>query len=105
MRPTGATTLGRITCGTLAAAPCGPSETLAMRWEDVNWAEDRVLVHSIKTERYEGKGTRVIPMFPELKKELERQFDEAAEGSVFVIDRWRNTEKNMRTHFQRIIFR
>ena len=82
-----------------------PSETLAMRWEDVNWAEDRVLVRSIKTERYEGKGTRVIPMFPELKKELERQFNEAAEGSVFVIDRWRNTEKNMRTHFQRIIFR
>lgn len=46
-----------------------------------------------------------MPIFPELKKEIEHQFDEAAEESVFVIDRWRNTEKNMRAHFQRIIFR
>lgn len=82
-----------------------PSETLAMRWEDVNWDENRVLIHSVKTEAYEGKATRIIPLFPELKKELERQLQEAEKGSVFVIDRWRSTQKNMRTHFERIIYR
>ena len=82
-----------------------PSETLAMRWEDVKWSENRILVRSVKTEAYEGKATRIIPMFPELKIQLERQLKEAEEGSVFVIDRWRSTKKNMRTNFERIIYR
>ena len=43
-----------------------PSETLALKWTDVDWARSRVLVHSCKTEHFEGKESRVIPMFPEL---------------------------------------
>ena len=83
-----------------------PSETLAVRWEDVNWEKQAVLIRSPKTERHVGHDARIIPMFPGLREELEKQFDAAEEGgSPFVIDRWRDTEMNMRTHFERIVFR
>ncbi|MDO5579745.1 MAG: tyrosine-type recombinase/integrase [Planctomycetia bacterium] len=82
-----------------------PSETLLLKWEDVNWDTQKILVHSPKTEK-KGKGTRVIPMFPELRAELEKQWDQAVEGgSPFVIVKHRDTEANMRTQFRRIIFR
>ena len=82
-----------------------PSETLKVKWTDVNWELNRLLVHSPKTEHHVGKDSRIIPLFPELRKELERQFDQAREGAVFVIDHWRDVDKNLRTHFERIIFR
>ena len=48
-------------------------------------------VTSPKTRRYRGKETRLIPIFPEVYEELQRQFDEAEEGGgPFVIDRWRD---------------
>ncbi|MBO7723279.1 MAG: tyrosine-type recombinase/integrase [Thermoguttaceae bacterium] len=83
-----------------------PSETLRLTWRDVNWANQSILVHSPKTAHHEGKESRLIPMFPELKEQLELQWELAEEGgSPYVIDRWRDTSKNMRTHFRRIIFR
>ncbi len=82
-----------------------PSETLAVLWSDVNWSENRLLVRSCKTEHIEGHGTRVIPLFPELRIELEKQFDQAEEGEFYVIDHWRGPIQNLRTHFRRIIFR
>ena len=83
-----------------------PSETLALRWGEINFETGKFQVTSSKTKRYQGKGSRLVPIFPELREELDRQFEEAEEGgSPFVIDRWRSTEKNMRTHFERIIFR
>ena len=82
-----------------------PSETLQMRWIDINWEQNKVLVRSPKTEHHEGKESRLIPLFPELREELEKQFEQAREGAVFVIDQWRDTERNLRQHFERIIFR
>lgn len=83
-----------------------PSETLLLTWRDVDWANQSILVHSPKTAHHEGKESRLIPMFPELKEQLELQWEQAEEGgSPYVIDRWRDTGKNMRTHFHRIIFR
>ena len=82
------------------------SETLAVRWEDVDWEKKRLLVRSSKTERHFGKESRVIPLFPEMRVELEKQFDQAEEGgSPYIIDRWRESEANLRTQFSRIIFR
>ncbi len=50
-----------------------------------------MLVHSPKTKRYAGKDTRVIPIFPEIRVELEKQFEQAEEGgSPYVIDRYRD---------------
>jgi len=42
-------------------------------------------VHSPKTEHHEGKDYRVIPIFPELRPYLEAAFDEAPEGTKYVI--------------------
>src|SRR5438093_6665165 len=65
-----------------------PSETLALRWNDVDWERGRLLVHSPKTEHHEGKETRWIPLFPELREHLEAAFDRAPEGTEFVITRY-----------------
>ncbi len=83
-----------------------PSETLRLQWSDVNWEKERLKITSPKTEGHRGHESRVIPMFPELREELERQFEQAEPvGCPFVIDHWRDTAANLRTHFQRIIFR
>lgn len=83
-----------------------PSETLLLTWADVDWVKRTLLVHSPKTEHHDGKDCRIIPLFPELRVELEKQFEQAEEGgSPYVIPKWRDTAANMRTHFQRIIFR
>jgi len=80
-----------------------PSEHLALRWGDVNWELDRITVRSPKTEHHEGKGERVIPLFPELRPHLEAVWDEAPEGTEFVITRYRQRNCNLRTQLERII--
>ena len=82
-----------------------PSETLRLKWADVNFWNGSILIHSPKTEHHDGRDTRLIPMFPELRREIEDQRELAEEGVPYVINRWRDTASNMRTHFQRIVFR
>ena len=43
-----------------------PSEVLSLRWCDINWEQGRMLIHSPKTERHEGRESRIIPIFPEI---------------------------------------
>ncbi len=64
-----------------------PSETLALRWEDVNWDQKRFLVRSCKTEHHEGHESRWVPIFPEIEPYLLQAFEEAADGAVYVVDR------------------
>jgi len=91
-----------------------PSEVLSLRWQDVNWADDRIIVQSPKTEHHAGKATRTIPLFPEIRHHLERAFDLASEGAVYVVDErfrkaamgpggWMNA--NLRTTFEKIVRR
>src|SRR5579872_856397 len=91
-----------------------PSEVLSLRWQDVNWADDRIVVHSPKTEHHAGKATRTIPLFPEIRHQLERAFELAPEGAVYVVDErfrkgamgpggWLNA--NLRTTFEKIVRR
>ncbi len=47
------------------------SEAFEARWEDVDWAAERFTVRSPKTERV-GKAFRVIPLFEEIRTELEK---------------------------------
>lgn len=83
-----------------------PSETLRIQWCDVNWEKDLIKVTSPKTEHHRGHETRTIPIFPEIKVELTKQFDLAEPGgSPYVIDRWRGPAANLRTQFEKIIFR
>lgn len=62
------------------------SETSRLTWGDVNWEQNKLVVHSPKTERHRGKATRIIPLFPKLREELENQFVMSKPGgSPFII--------------------
>ena len=82
-----------------------PSEHLALRWGDVDWDRGRLTVHSPKTEHHEGKATREVPIFSELRPHLEAAWEQAAEGAEFIINRYRHAGQNLRTTFQKIIRR
>ncbi len=81
-----------------------PSEHLALRWEDIDWANQRIKVRSSKTEHL-GKGFRFVPIFPELESYLEDVRELAPDGSEYVINRYRNNNANLRTQFMRILDR
>ncbi len=80
-----------------------PSEPLVLKWGDVDWERGRLRVTSPKTAHHEGKGSRWIPLFPELKPYLTDAFDAAEPGTEHVITRYRDPSVNLRTHFERII--
>ena len=82
-----------------------PSEVVALRWGDIDWANETFTVTSTKTEQHEGKGSRVVPIFPELLPLLEEAFDMAKEGTEYVIQRYRNPAQNLRTQLKKIIRR
>jgi integrase len=82
-----------------------PSEHFALKWTDIDWEPGRITVHSPKTEHHAGKESRIIPLFPELRPYLEEAFEQAPEGAVYVISRYRNTNQNLRTQLERIIRR
>ena len=83
-----------------------PSEVLRLKWTDINWQYPaRFCVTSPKTKRYVGKGSRVVPLFPDLYDELlvlaESPFSVGAE---YVINRYRDRERtNLGTQFARIV--
>jgi integrase len=83
-----------------------PSETLNLRWSDIHWERNRFKVRSPKTARY-GKGERVIPLWPELRAELDELFAIVEPGNKisldsFVVQRYRSGEHNLRTALGRI---
>lgn len=80
-----------------------PSEHLALRWGDIDWAKNRMRVRSPKTEHHEGRESRLVPLFPELRPILEAAFDQATPGTEFVINRYRSATVNLRTRFEQII--
>jgi len=82
-----------------------PSEHLGLKWADVDWQRGRMLIHSPKTEHHEGKETRWLPIFPELRGPLLEVFEQAEPGTIHVINRYRSVTQNLRTQFERIIKR
>lgn len=82
-----------------------PSEHLSLKWGDVNWEQNRIRVPSPKTEHIEGHAERFIPLFPELRPYLEAVYDEAEEGTEWVITRCRMANVNLRTRLLKIIRR
>jgi len=40
-----------------------PSDIIALRWIDIDWAQNRMTIRSSKTEHHEGGGCRVTPLF------------------------------------------
>lgn len=83
-----------------------PSEHLALRWCDIDWAGGRMTITSPKTEHHEGGEFRVIPLFPEVRALLDIAWnDPRIDKAEFVITRYRDANANPRTQFQRIITR
>ena len=62
-----------------------PSEPLALRLVDVDWATGRISIPACKTP------ARVIPIFPELRPHLEKLWQLAPPGSVWLFDRARKS--------------
>jgi integrase len=83
-----------------------PSESLALKWGDVDWANGRMTVKSPKTAHHRGKASRVVPIFPELRPYLDEAFAEAEEGTVHVVTRYRKSGgANFGTHLSRLVMR
>ena len=80
-----------------------PSELVKLRWQDILWSENKIIIHSPKTA-HQGKPNRIIPLFPELKPLLEQAYDAAPEGSVNVIKHCQGT-KNYRKGLKEIILK
>ncbi len=80
-----------------------PSEHLALKWGDIDFEHGRIHVRSPKTEHYEGKESRIIPLFPELRPLLQDVFDQAEPGTEYIISRYRDSACNLRTQLGRII--
>ena len=81
-----------------------PSELQQLRWSDINWSENRFLVHSPKTEHHEGKQERLVPLFPELREELKRHFSlDGTEGNEFVIQDLQGTAWSLLSRFKRLL--
>ena len=91
-----------------------PSEVLSLRWADILWDQDRMRVASPKTAHHPGHESRECPIFPELKAILERAWELAEVGAVYVVGGgyrksadspvgWRSC--NLRTQFERIVKR
>ncbi len=81
-----------------------PSEILALTWADVDWQAGKMTVTSPKTKK-QGKPWRLVPLFPELRPLLEKTFDEAEDGTLHVITKYRQKNANLRTQFERILKR
>ncbi len=80
-----------------------PSETLSLKWGHVDWERNRLIVPSPKTAHHEGKGERMVPLFPELRVHLEAAFEQAEPGTEYVVNRYRSAAQNLRTTFEKII--
>ena len=65
-----------------------PSEPLCLRWNDIDWKNQRIHFRQPKNEHREGQETRTIPLFPELIEPLNDAFDES-DGSEYVITKLR----------------
>jgi integrase len=71
----------------------------------VDWARDRFCVHAPKTEHHKDGGERWVPIFPELRPHLEEAYHLARDGALYVVNRYRDTNQNLRTQLARIIRR
>jgi len=79
------------------------SEHLALQWADIDWEHNRMNVRSPKTEHFEGKASRPVPLFPELRPYLLDLFHQCEDGTKHVINRYRDRNSNLRTQANRII--
>ncbi|MEZ6101706.1 MAG: tyrosine-type recombinase/integrase [Pirellulaceae bacterium] len=81
-----------------------PSETLSLKWTDIDWAAGMMRISSPKTKK-QGKAFRMCLIFAELRSFLEDAEAIAKTGAVYCVERYRSQDVNLRTQFRRIIER
>ena len=82
-----------------------PSEVRGLTWDDINWKGDCLHVHASKTEHHQDGGDRIVPLFLELRKELNALGDALGDQPAeYVLPRVRVTG-NPNTTLHRIIKR
>jgi len=62
-----------------------PSETLSLRWDDIDWEMNRMSIPEPKVEHHAGRGIRSCPIFPELRPILDEAFEIFGSNSEFVV--------------------
>lgn len=72
-----------------------PSELERLRWKDIDFERERILIHSSKTERHAGKAFRNIPLFPEIRPHLDAVWAIAREGAELVIEKSYASERTL----------
>jgi integrase len=82
-----------------------PSEVLRLKWQDVDFEHSRFIVHASKTAHHADSGIRTVPIFPELRPLFQDAFDNAQDGDVFCITRYRDKSVNLRTRLTKYIRR
>lgn len=73
-----------------------PSETLNLKWSDIDWKQNRIRIDSPKT------GLRHCPLFPQLRLVL-LAAKRGSNESPWVVNRYRSSSKNLRTRLRSII--
>jgi len=93
-----------------------PSEPFSLTWDCVDWEHGMLRVPAPKTEK-QGKPFRMVPLFPPIRPHLERLWEAAEPGTVYVLHelRQRSSMKtaeggqwnalNLRTHLERLLTR
>jgi len=80
-----------------------PSELQQLRWADIDREKKWFTVRSPKTERHEHCRERVVPLFAELREELDRHFSiDGTESNEFVIQGLQGTDWTLYEPFQKI---
>lgn len=80
-----------------------PSEHAKLRWEDVDWANNRIRIRSPKKADDEHGGERVIPIFPEIRGPLTEVWEAAEEGEPMVLTKHIDAGHNLGVRLHRII--
>jgi integrase len=62
-----------------------PSETLSLKWDDIDWEMNRMSIPEPKVEHHAGRGIRSCPIFPELRPILDEAFEIFGHKSEYVV--------------------
>ena len=82
-----------------------PSEAQGLKWEHIAWEAKRIsIVGSSKTEHHAKRQVRIVPLFPEIERELLKLHLEAKEKAEYVFPELR-ADTNLRTALEKIIRR
>ena len=80
------------------------SEPRQLKWEHIDFDQQRILIHAPKTKRYADKATRLIPLFPELVPLLQACRSSAVKGDEYVLPMLRGrTDPSLRDPMHRAI--